>query len=237
MTSRLVPAVGAALLLLTGTGCTGCSARDTGAPAARALPAAPVPQAAGQLEALLVTDVPSGLPRVPDAELERLLVQEVPSGLPRVPDDELDPPAGEKTIDDVARYGEDAAEQRAVLADYGYQRGWERFWRSGNALTSVFIDQFSDPDGAGSYAEDLARNDAEYYDGELDSAPSDLPDGCVLMPRDEPAPDRGLAGPAAFAWCASGVFTVAVAAMAATPADARAELVAVTAAQLDRLPG
>jgi hypothetical protein len=219
VTSRLVPRAASVLVLLLGPLCTGCTSEA--APSAAAASTSPPPGAA----------VPSSA-----AELESLLVDEVPSGLPLVPDDELDPPAGEKTIDDVARYGGDADEQRAVLTDYGYVRGWERFWRSGNALTSVFIDQFEGPDGAGAYAEDLARNDAEYYGGALDHSPGDLPDGCVLMVRDFPAPHRGLTGPAAFAWCASGVLTVAVAAVSATPADARAELIAVTADQLDQLP-
>jgi hypothetical protein len=185
-----------------------------------------------------VTAPPASTAAVPASaeELEQLLVDEVPSGLPLVPDDELDPPAGRKTIDDVARYGDDAQRQRQVLQEYGYLRGWERFWRSGDRLTSVFLDQFGKAQGAESYAQDLAHNDAEYYGGELDSAPDDLPHGCVLMVRDEAAPEHGLAGPAAFTWCASGVFTVSVAAVAGTPADARAELTAVTAAQLGRLP-
>jgi len=215
VTSRLLRTVAAPLLLLTPAGCA-----SPDAPAATTASSSPAP---------------AGVP-TSAAELEALLVDAVPSGLPLVPDDELDPPAGEKTIDDVARYGEDAQQQRQVLSDYGYERGWERFWRSDAALTSVFVDQFSAVEGADSYAEDLARNDAEYYDGLLDSAPGDLPPGCVLMARDQPAPDQGFAGPAAFAWCASGAFTVSVAAVAATPAAARAELTAVTAAQLDRLP-
>jgi hypothetical protein len=216
VTSRLLRTVAAPLLLLVA--CCGCASPQ--APAA--VPSGP----ASPSVALPVTA----------AELEALLVDAVPSGLPLVPDDELDPPAGEKTVDDVARYGDDAQEERKVLVDYGYQRGWERFWRSGTALTSVFLDQFSDAAGAGSYAEDLAHNDAAYYDGRLDSAPADLPRGCVLMARDQPAPDQGFAGPAAFAWCAAGVFTVSVAAVAATPQAARAELTAVTADQLARLP-
>ena len=219
MTSRSASRAAAALLGLLAPLCTGCSSE-----------AAPEPSA--------VAASPSTTAALPSsaAELEQLLVLQVPSGLPRVPDDELDPPAGEKTIDDVARYGDDAAEQRTVLQHYGYQRGWERFWRSDAALTSVFVDQFSNADGAGDYAEDLARNDAEYYDGELDRAPADLPEGCVQMTRDDAATGQGIAGPSAFSWCAAGVFTVAVAAVAGSPAEARAELAAVTAAQLDRLP-
>ncbi|WP_138733489.1 hypothetical protein [Modestobacter excelsi] len=216
MTSRLLRTVAAPLLLLT-PWCTACTSQEA--------------PAAGPASSSASAAVPSDA-----AGLEALLVDAVPSGLPLVPDDELDPPAGAKTIDDVARYGDDAQRQRQVLSDYGYQRGWERFWRADAALTSVFLDQFRDEGGAGSYAEDLARNDAEYYGGLTDSAPDDLPAGCVTMARDEPAPDQGLAGPAAFAWCASGVFTVSVAAVAATPADAWAELVAVTVAQLDGLP-
>jgi hypothetical protein len=218
VTSRLVRRGASALVLLLAPLC-GCTSE---APLAGPAAAPPSPSPA--------IVVPSSA-----AELEALLVEAVPSGLPRVPDDELDPPAGEKTIDDVARYGDDADEQREVLTAYGYLRGWERFWRSGDALTSVFIDQFEGSEGAGSYAEDLARNDAEYYSGSLDHSPADLPDGCVLMVRDFPTPEQGLAGPAAFSWCASAVFTVAVAAVAATPAEARAELTAVTVEQLDRL--
>jgi hypothetical protein len=220
MTSRLVPRTASALVLLLGQLCAGCTsdAASTGQAVAStvAAPAAGLPTSAADLESLLVTDVPSGLPRVPD--------------------DELDPPAGEKTIDDLARYGGDADRQRAVLQDYGYLRGWERFWRSGDALTSVFVDQFDGAPGAGSYAEDLARNDADYYGGSLDHSPGGLPAGCVLMVRDFPALERGITGPAAFAWCASGVFTVSVAAVATSSEAARAELMAVTRAQLDRLP-
>ena len=195
MTPRSLPGGVAALLLLLTPACTGCTSSEAGSsvPSSRA---AAVPTSA--------------------ADLETLLVQDVPSGLPRVPDDELDPPAGEKTIDDVAGYGADAARQQQVLEDYGYTRGWERFWRSGDALTSVFLDQFSDAGGAVAYADDLARNDAEYYGGELDREPEGLPEACVLMVREEPAPEQGMAGPAAFAWCSDGAFTVSVAAVAAT---------------------
>jgi hypothetical protein len=218
VTDRLVR-LAATAVVLVGPLCTGCASGDApdGSAADRAASAPAVPTSA--------------------AGLEELLVDDVPSGLPRVPDDELDPPAGEKTVDDVARYGTDAAEQRAVLTDYGYLRGWERFWRAGNGLTTVFLDQFEAPAGAVTYAEDLARNDAEYYGGELDREPADLPDGCTLMARDQPVPEDGFGGPAAFAWCAAGTFTVSVASVAGTPAEARAELTAVTERQLARLPG
>ena len=220
MTSRLLPATAVALFLLSPL-CSGCT--SDAAPA----------DGAGT-----TTGSSSPGPATPSNadELESLLVVQVPSGMPQVADDELDPPAGEKTIDDVAGYGDDEQRQQRVLEEYGYLRGWERFWRSGNALTSVFVDQFSVAEGAASYAEDLARNDAEYYGGVLDRSPGDLPAGCVLMVRNDPEPRHGLAGPAAFGWCASGVFTVAVAAVAGSTDDARSELAAVTAAQLDRLP-
>jgi hypothetical protein len=215
MTSRLLPEGAVAVLLLLVPVCTGCSTSDV----------APEPEAATTVA------TPSSA-----AELEALLVEEVPSGLPRVPDDELVPPAGEKTIDDVARYGQDAEREQEVLADYGYTRGWERFWRSEEELTSVFLDQFADPAGAVTYADDLARNDAEHYGGLLDRSPGGLPDGCVLLAQDDPAPEHRMAGPAAFAWCSAGVFTVAVAAVADTVEEARRELEAVTTAQLARLP-
>jgi hypothetical protein len=217
-----------ALLVVAGAGCSGCtsavpgqarpagSAGDPSTGSAAGSSAAPLPETAAGLEALLVA--------------------EVPSGLPRVPDDELDPPAGEKTIDDVAGYAEDAEDQRWVLEDYGYRYGWERFWRSDDALTSVFVDQFSGSGGARAYADDLVRNDAEYYGGVPDNDPAGLPEGCSTMALDEPDRHLGLSGPAAFAWCGHGVFTVSVAASAETPEAARAEVEAVTLEQLLRLP-
>lgn len=218
MTPRGLRGALLAALLLAGPGCAACSA-------VRELPARPT-AARGPVSA----------PPSATSGLAELLVTEVPSGLPRVPDDELDPPAGRKTIEDVAGYAPDAAHQRAVLEDYGYRWGWERFWRSGDRLTSVFLDQFANADGAASYADDLARNDARYYGGSLDRAPAGLPAGCTLLTVDQPAPQAGLAGPAAFAECAEGVFTVSVAAVSTSPAAARAEVGAVTAVQLARLP-
>jgi hypothetical protein len=216
--SRLVPLVGAALVLLTGTGCTSAGDRGgDGAPGAARTPAGPArPASAADLERLLLTTVPSGMPRVPDAELR--------------------PAAGRKTVDDLASYAPDPARQRTVLEDYGYRWGWERFWRSGTSLTSVFLDQFGKADGAASYAADLAGNDEGYYGGQLDAQPSELPAGCSLLTVDDPAPAGRLAGPAAFAWCARGVFTLQVTAVATTPEAALGELAAVTRQQLDRLP-
>ena len=51
-------------------------------------------------------------PGRPPTELGALVVTEVPSGLPRLPDDELDPPAGAKRVDDVADYSDDPARER-----------------------------------------------------------------------------------------------------------------------------
>ena len=67
-------------------------------------------------------------------------------------------------------------------------------------MTSVFVDQFGSRAGAGAYAEDLARNDAEHYGGRCRNPP-DLPGGCRMLALDEPDARAGLAGPAAFAWC------------------------------------
>ena len=216
MTGRGVHGVAAALLLLTGPLCTGCS---TGG----ARPAAPVS-----------TPV-AALPTSPDG-LERLLLTRVPSGLPRVPDGELQPAAGRKTVDDVAGYAPDPQRQRQVLDDYGYRWGWERFWRAGNALTSVFLDQFDRAAGAGTYAEDLAGNEEQRYGGELDRMPADLPAGCAVLSVDAPDPATGLTGPAALAWCSQGGFSLAVAAVSGSPQRARDELTAVVREQLDRLP-
>ena len=219
MTARWGRAAAASVLLFGAPALVGCapSSAETADP----------PPAAASPSAALPTDA---------AGLELLLVDQVPSALPRVPDDELDPPAGEKTIDDVARYGGDAQHQEDVLGQYGYQRGWERFWRSGDQLTSVFLDQFADAGGASSYAVDLAGNDAEYYGGTLDDDPTGLPEDCTLLLRTTPAPELGMAGPAAFTWCPAGPFTVSVASVAADVQAARTEVLAVTRAQLDRLP-
>jgi hypothetical protein len=224
-----------ALLVVAGTSCSGCTstvpgqARPAGSPAGS--PADPRAGSAGGFSAAPLPETAAGL--------EALLVTEVPSGLPRVRDHELDPPAGEKSIDDVAGYAEDAEDaedQRGVLEDYGYRHGWERFWRSDDALTSVFVDQFSASMGARTYADDLVRNDAEHYGGVPDNDPAGLPEGCSTMTLDAPDPQLGLSGPAAFSWCGHGVFTVSVAASAETPEAARAEVEAVTLEQLLRLP-
>ena len=139
-------------------------------------------------------------------ELGALVVTDVPSGLPRLPDDELEPPAGAKYVDDIAAYSDDPARERDVLEDYGYRHGWERFWGTGTGpMTGVFVDQFESRAGAGAYAEDLARNDAEHYGGVLHENPPDLPGGCRLLTVDDAEPDAGLSGPAALAWCGHGV--------------------------------
>ena len=71
------------------------------------------------------------------------MVTEVPSGLPRLPDDQLEPPAGPKAVDDIADYSDDPARERDVLEQYGYRYGWERFWGTSSApMTGVFVDQF-----------------------------------------------------------------------------------------------
>ncbi len=170
-------------------------------------------------------------------DLGELLLSEVPSGLTRIPDADLQPAAGAKTVDDVATYSEDPARERAVLRDYGYRHGWERFWGSTTGpLTSVFLDQFDDPGGAATYARDLAGNDAEVYDGVLQHDPAALPDGCSQLTVAEADPSTGLSGPAAFAWCGHGVFSVAVTAVAGTGQAATDEAHAAVLAQLERLP-
>ena len=171
-------------------------------------------------------------------ELGALVVTEVPSGLPRLPDAELDPPAGAKAVDDIADYSEDPARERDVLEHYGYRQGWERFWGSGSGgpMTGVFVDQFSSRAGAVAYAEDLARNDAEHYDGVLHDNPPDLPGGCRMLAVVDAEAQAALGGPAALAWCGHGPFSVAVTAVAASMDAAREEVLAVVDEQLDRLP-
>jgi hypothetical protein len=175
------------------------------------------------------------LPTAPE-ELERLVVTDVPAGLPRVPDDALSPPAGEKEVADVAAYSAHPDHEREVLAGYGFRFGWERFWGAGDGsgpVTSVFVYQFTSRAGAAAYARDLAGNDAESYRGMLRDDPTGLPGGCSLVTVDQP---ERLPGPAASAWCGHGVFSVAVTSVAGSPAAARKEVGAVVKAQLARLP-
>ena len=184
------------------------------------------------------TRVPAAL--LPDsaAELEALIVTAVPSGLPRLPDEELEPPAGEKTVEDVAAYSDDPDRERKVLEGYGYRYGWERFWGTGGPapMTGVFVDQFEHRSGAASYAADLARNEAEEYEATLIENAPDLPGGCHLLAVAEAGPRGRLAGPAALAWCGHGVFSVSVTAVADSVHAAEDEVRTVLAAQLDRLP-
>ena len=186
----------------------------------------------GEATAAPVTATPES-----PAELQELIVTDVPSGLPLLPDDELDPPAGPKSVEDVATYAEDPDRERQVLEDYGYRFGWERFWGRGTGpVTGLFVDQFAHRAGAGTYAEDLARNDVEHYGGMLRETPEGLPRPCWSMTLDDPEPDLDLGGPAAFAWCAHGVFSVSVTVVADSVDAAEAEMRAVVAAQIDRLP-
>jgi hypothetical protein len=171
-------------------------------------------------------------------ELETLVVTVVPSGLPRLPDDELVPPAGQKRLEDVAEYAEDPGREREVLEDYGYRYGWERFWGTGGSApqTGVFVDQFDHRAGAAAYAADLARNDAEHYRGVLIENAPDLPGGCHLLTVEGADPEGRLAGPAALAWCGHGAFSVAVTAVGDSVGAAREEVRAVLDAQLQLLP-
>ena len=172
------------------------------------------------------------------ADLQALIVTTVPSGLPRLPDDELDPPAGEKTVADVAAYSDDPEREREVLAEYGYRYGWERFWGTGGPapMTGVFVDQFEHRSGAAAYAADLAHNEAKHYDATLIEDAPGLPGGCHLLAMEDADPQGRLAGPAALAWCGHGVFSVSVTAVADSVDAAEEEVRTVLDAQLDRLP-
>jgi hypothetical protein len=155
-----------------------------------------------------------------------------------MPDAALTPPAGEKTLDDVAAYASDQAEERKVLGDYGFRYGWERFWGTGtDPVTSVFLEQFATPAGAAAFSADLARNDADHYRALLHEDPAGFPDGCRLLTVAAAQPDVGLTGPTAFAWCADGVFSVAVTSVAGSGDAARDEVAALVTTQLARLPG
>jgi hypothetical protein len=152
-----------------------------------------------------------------------------------MPDDRLQPPAGEKNLSDVASYAGNPARERTVLKGYGYRFGWERFWGRGDRQTSVFVDQFRRAAGARTFASDLARNDATHYRATPQKGTGGLPAGCRLLTVAGPRPGTGLDGPAAFAWCSRGVFSVAVTAVSDTPAHALDEVAAVVRAQLARL--
>jgi hypothetical protein len=172
------------------------------------------------------------------AELEALIVTAVPSGRPRLPDDEVRPPAGHKTVDDVAAYSDDPAREVEVLEEYGYRYGWERFWGSGRhgQVTGLYVDQFDHRVGATSYAAALARNEAEHYDGMLIENAPGLPGGCHLLTVEDTDPHRRQGGPAALAWCGHGVYSVAATAVADSLDAAQEEVRAVLAEQMDRLP-
>jgi hypothetical protein len=207
------------LVVVLGGGLGGCT------PAAERATAAPSSAPA--------TDLPGSR-----AELEPLIVSSVPSGLPRLPDRRLSPPAGPKSLDDVASYAPDPARERQVLGDYGYRWGWERFWgRDGGPMTSVFVDQFQTRRGAAEYAADLAANDAELYRGTLRPQPPHMPGGCRTLTVPSPRPGDELTGPTVFAWCQHGDFSVAVTSVAASVRAASAEVRGVLLAQLSRLPG
>ena len=222
MSSGRLSRVGGAVLLAVLPGAlatTGCDRAVQGK--ATASPAADLPSSPAALGALIVTRVPSGLPRLPD--------------------DELAPRAGAKTLEDIAGYSDDPDRQRDVLRGYGYRFGWERFWgvASGPPMTGVFVDQFATRAGAGAYSADLARNDAAHYRGMLRENPPGLPGGCrtlTLAGSGDADPATGLNGPASFAWCEHGVFSVSVTAVSRTVAAADSEVRAVLAQQLERLP-
>jgi len=193
----------------------GCARTVDGEPTAAS--AAPLPGSADELSALVVTDVPSGLPRLPD--------------------DQVQPRAGAKSLDDIADYSDDPEHELGVLAQYGYRYGWERFWGTGSGpMTGVFVDQFDARAGAAAYAQDLARNDAQHYDAAVHENPPGLPGGCRMLTVDDKAAQQSLGGPAALAWCGHGPFSVSVTSVAASLEAAEAEVRAVVKAQLDRLP-
>jgi hypothetical protein len=205
---------GAALVAVVLSG-SGCGRAVEGVPTAGA--AAPTPENA--------------------EDLGELVVPEVPSGLPRLPDGYLHPPAGAKRVEDVAGYATDPGREGEVLEDYGYRFGWERFWGHGTGpVTGVFVDQFEDRAGVGRYVEDLARNEAEAHGGVLGENPPQLPGGCWLLTVEDPPPGGELAGPAAMVWCGHGAFSVSVRAVAGSVDSAEEEARLVLEEQLDRLP-
>jgi hypothetical protein len=63
-----------------------------------------------------------------------------------------------------------------------------------------------------------------------------MPGSCSTMTVEGWDGDGELTGPTAFAWCAHGVFSVSVTALAPSRAAAEEEVRAVLEQQLDRLP-
>jgi len=176
----------------------------------------PVPGSAAQLGPLIVTDVPSGLARLPDTA--------------------LDPPAGAKRLEDVAAYSTDAAAQRTVLRNDGYRFGWERFWgQQSGPMTGVFVDEFTGADGAAGYSADLAANQQRRYGGTLRVDPPGLDAGCRMLTVPAGSAAK-MHAPASFVWCPHGVFSVSVVGVAGTAEAADREMRAVLASQLARLP-
>src|SRR3712207_8040445 len=64
----------------------------------------------------------------------------------------------------------------------------------------------------------------EIYTLSLHDALPIVPDGCSLLTVADADPATGLSGPAAFAWCAHGVFSVAVTAVAGRSEEHTSEL-------------
>jgi hypothetical protein len=171
------------------------------------------------------------------AALAPLIVTDVPSGLARLPDTALNPPAGAKRLEDVAAYATDASSQREVLRTDGYRFGWERFWgTAAGPMTGVFVDEFTAAEGAAMYAADLAGNDRRRFGGSLDLHPQRLPSGCRVLTVAAGSTAQ-LHGPASFVWCPHGVFSVSVIAVAGSAQAADREMRSVLARQLARLPG
>ena len=103
-------------------------------------------------------------------------------------------------------------------------------------MTGVFVDQFDTRAGAAAYAKDLARNDAEHYDAVVHENPPELPGGCRMLTVDDADAQQALGGPAAFAWCGHGPFSVSVTSVAGSLDAAESEVRSVVTAQLGRLP-
>jgi hypothetical protein len=197
------------------------------------------------LVAVLASGCRPGAPRASmpgsAAELAPLIVTDVPSGLARLPDAALDPPAGPKRLDDVAAYATDAPSQREVLRADGYRFGWERFWGvQAGPMTGVFVDEFTGGDGAARYSADLAANEQRRLGGTLRLDPPGLPTGCRVLAVGIGSASGSAArlhGPASFVWCPHGVFSVSVIAVASSAQGADREMRAVLERQLARLPG
>jgi hypothetical protein len=161
-------------------------------------------------------------------ELEALMVSEVPTGYVLQPDDVGD--TGPSDLDKAARdQGEDPAESRAFLEEAGFRRGYQRLWLDPERRRIiVFVYEFTDRAGALSQldeASELAEAQGIVATGSIEG----ILGSTVLH---APAP----LGATAAGMFVKGSSAVQVIADGDTRAEAESILTRVARDQFDRLP-